>query len=391
MANTNTLTQVIPLLLAQGLLALRQMALLPRYVNRGFETLAGEKGAVVQVPIPSAITAVAVAPSNTPPDDLGVQPTSVNITLNQWWEAPFFLSDRDLLESMSGVIPMQASEAVKSIANKIDALLIAQAELNFPNFTGVAGVTPFANDLSEFLNADQILNDNLGPADNRYQAISSKAKANAMGLRAFQDASFSGGNTQGLIKGEIGDKLGAFWFMDQNLTRHTSGTVSTSATPYTANGVNALGAVTISVTGGALGTVLAGDKISFPALSSQTYVVASSVGGSTVTSIVIQPTIGPNGASGLQVATAGGETLFVAASHRMNLNFHRDALALASRPFSGADPLGLGFFQSAVDPISGLALRLEVTRQHKRTRFSYDMLCGVGSPRPQMGTVIAGE
>lgn len=390
MANTNTLTQAIPLLLAQGLMALRQMAVLPRYVNRAYDAIAGEKGSVVQVPIPSAITVVQVAPSNTPPDDVGVVPTSTSVTLDQWWEAPFFLTDKDLLEAFNGIIPMQASEAVKSIANKIDALLISKAELQFPNYTGVAGVTPFANDLSEFLNADQILNDNLAPADNRYVAISSKAKANAMGLRAFQDASYRG-DTAGMVKGEIGDKLGAFWFMDQNLTRHTSGTASTSATPYTANGVNALGALTINVTGGALGTILPGDKIGFPSLNSQTYNVVSTTGGSTVTAIVIQPTIGPNGASGLQTATAGGEALFVAQSHRQNIVCHRDALALASRPFTGADPFGLGIYQSAIDPISGLALRLEVTRQHKRTRFSYDFLCGVGAPRPQMGVIVGGE
>jgi hypothetical protein len=78
-------------------------------------------------------------------------------------------------------------------------------------------------------------------------------------------------------------------------------------------------------------------------------------------------------------------------THRMNLLFHRDALALATRPFAGSDPLGLGTFRSAVDPVSGLALRLEVTRQHKRTRWSYDILFGVGAPRPEWGAIIAGE
>jgi len=381
-ANSNTLTEVIPKLLAQGFLALRQMAVMPRYVNRGFETIAGEKGSTIDIPIPSAITAVAVSPSNTPPDDAGTQPTKTSVLLDQWWEAPFFMTDKDMLEAMNGTIPMQASEAVKSLANKVDALLIAKAEALFPNYAGTAGTTPFANDLSEFLSADQMLNDSLAPPDNRFMAISSKAKANALGLRAFQDASYRG-DTQGIIKGEIGEKLGAFWFMDQNLTRHTAGTVSTSATPYTANGVNALGATTVNLSGGALGTIVAGDKVSFPSLSSQTYVVVSSTGGGTVTSIVIT--------SGLVVATAGGEALFVAASHRQNLLFHRDALALASRPFAAADPMGLGTYLSAVDPISGLAMRLEVSRQHKRTRWSYDILCGVAAPRAQFGAIVAGE
>jgi P22 coat protein - gene protein 5 len=378
MANSNTLTEVIPKLLAQGMLALRQMAIMPRYVNRGFETIAGEKGSSIDVPIPSAITAQAVSPSYVPPDDAGFVPTKVSIALDQWWEAPFFLTDKDMLEAMNGTIPMQASEAIKSLANKIDTLLIAKAEASFPSFAGVAGTTPFANDLSEFLSADQMLNDYLAPPDNRFMAISSRAKANAMGLRAFQDASYRG-DTAGLIKNEIGEKLGAMWFMDQNLTRHTAGSWTNVGTT---TGTNAAGATTVNLTGGT-GSILAGDKITFSGADETTYVVSAPTGTAPTTAIVVYPP--------LVTAKSSTETVTVKASHRMNFLFHRDALALASRPFEGADPMGLGVYQSAVDPISGLALRLEVTRQHKRTRWSYDILCGVGSPRPQFGAVIAGE
>lgn len=378
MANSNTLTEVIPKLLAQGLLALRQMAVMPRYVNRGYETLAGEKGSSIDVPIPSAITAVAVSPSYVPPDDVGVVPTKISIALDQWWEAPFFLTDKDMLEAMNGTIPMQASEAVKSLANKIDGLLISKAEAVFYGFAGVPGVTPFANDLSEFLDADATLNDTLAPPDNRYMAINSRAKANALGLRQFTDASFRG-DTAGLIKGEIGEKLGAFWFMDQNLTRHTAGTWTNAGTT---TGTNAAAQTTVNLTGGT-GSILAGDIITFSGADAQTYVVVSATGTAPTTALVVSPA--------LVTAKSSTETVTVKASHRMNFNFHRDALALASRPFAGADPMGLGTYQSAIDPISGLALRLEVSRQHKRTRFSYDILCGVGAPRPQFGVRIAGE
>lgn len=378
MANSNTLTQVIPQLLAQGMLALRQMAILPRYVNRGFETIAGEKGSSIDVPIPSAITAVAVSPSYVPPDDTGVVPTKISIALDQWWEAPFFLTDKDMLEAMNGTIPMQASEAIKSIANKIDGLLIAKAEASFYNFSGTAGTTPFGNDLGEFLDSDQLLNDALAPADNRFVAISSRAKAQAMGLRAFQDASYRG-DTQGILKGEIGEKMGAFWFMDQNLTRHTSGTWTNAGTT---TGTNALGATTVNLTGGT-GSILAGDKFYFTSAPTEQYVCVTPTGTAPTTALTCQPP--------LITAKSSSDVLVVIASHRQNFMFHRDALALASRPFAGSDPLGLGTFQSAIDPVSGLALRLEVTRQHKRTRFSYDILCGVGAPRPQFGSVILGE
>lgn len=378
MANTNTLTEVVPQLLAQGMMALREMAVLPRYVNRGFESIAGEQGSSIDVPIPSAITAQAVTPSYVPPDDAGAVPTKISINLDQWWEAPFFLSDKDMLEVMNGTIPMQASEAIKSLANKIDNLLITKAEQSFYAFSGVPGVTPFQNDLSEFLDADQQLNDNLAPMDNRFFAISSRAKAAAMGLRQFTDASYRG-DTAGMIKGEIGEKLGAFWFMDQNLTRQNPGTWTNAGTT---TGTNAAGQSVVNLTGGT-GSILVGAKVTFSGTDTQTYVVTAATGTAPTTQITVYPA--------LLSAKSSTETVTVKAAHRQNILFHRDALALASRPFAGADPLGLGTFQSAVDPVSGLALRLEVSRQHKRTRWSFDILCGVGAPRPGFGAIVAGE
>lgn len=379
MANTNTLTTVIPQLLAQGLLALRQMAIMPRFVNRGYDAITGEKGSTIDIPIPSAITAVAVAPSYVPPDDAGVVPTKVSLALDQWYEAPFFLSDQDMMNSIAGVIPMQASEAVKAIANNIDAAILAKY-VEIYGFAGTPGTTPFATDLSEFLTADQVLNDQLAPPDPRYMIINSRAKANAMGLRAFQDVSFRGDNA-GILRGEIGEKLGAMWALDQNMPRHTAGTYA-GTSGYTVNGAASLGATTVNVSGGALGTMVVGDIATF-AGDSQTYVISATTGGSTITNIVFSP--------GLAVAKSGGEAISVKTSHRVNLLIHRDCIALGMRPFAGADPMGLGFFQSAVDPISGLALRLEVSRQHKRTRFSFDALYGVKVVRKELGARVAGE
>lgn len=371
----NTITYVLPKLLAQGLLALRQQAIMPRLVNRGYETLAGQKGSTISIPIPSAIAVNEVAPNYVAPDTAAVVPTEVQIALDQWWEAPFFLTDKDQVSVMEGTIPMQASEAIKALANKIDNLI-------FANYTGVygwggtAGTTPFATDLSAFVTARKALNNQLAPLDARNAVIDADAEANALLLRAFQDASFRG-DTAGIINGQIGTKLGATWVVDQNIPYHTTG----AASGYTINGAHAtVGVTALTITGGALGAWVVGDIFTI-AGDTQTYVVTGSTGGATATALAIQP--------GLKIALIGSEAITKKASHRVNLLFHRDAFAFASRPLADAS-VGLGTFQSAVDPVSGLVLRLELSREHKRTRFSYDILCGSKLVRAALAARIAG-
>lgn len=379
MANTNTTTYIVDTLLAQGLMALRQYAIMPRLVNRAFEARAGEQFSSIDVPIPSAIAAQAVSPSNTPPDDAGISPTKVTVTLDQWYEAPFFLNDKELLEVSSGTIPMQASEAIKALANNVDAAIFALYS-GIYGWGGNSGTTPFATDLSEALASRKALNNQLAPPDPRYVVLDADGEANALGLRIFQDASMRAASAGGFAEGQIGRALGADWYLDQNVPYHTAGTASGATTDSAGY---SLGVKTVTLASAGTGTLLAGDVITF-AGDSQTYVITTgdadvSNGGS----ISFEP--------GLKVAmSAATKAITVKASHRVNLMFHRDAFALASRPFSGADPMNIGNFASAVDPVSGLALRLEISRQHKRTRFAYDILYGVKLVRRELAARIAG-
>jgi hypothetical protein len=228
------------------------------------------------------------------------------------------------------------------------------------------------------LTALQLADTQLMPMDPRFVILDPLAKANALGTPAVQNAAWRG-SADAYRTGQIGNVLGSTWDMSQNVPQHISGT----GAGYTANGVNALGATTVNVTGGALGTILAGDIISI-AGNTQTYCVASSTGGGTVTAVVINP--------GLAVATAGGEAITVKASHRCNLLLHRDAIAFAMAPLIEETQIeGVPTNQvTAIDEESGLALRLEVTRQHRQYQWSFDALFGGAVVRPQLGVRIAG-
>jgi len=382
---SNTFTEVIPKLLAQGLLALRQQAIMPRLVNRAYDTLAGEKGSTIDVPIPSAVAVSDVTPAATSAAATTTDsvPTKAAITLSNWKEAAFYLSDKDMQEVMVGTIPMQAAEAVKAIANQIDSDILALYKQVY-SFVGTPSSTPFGSNLDAYLAARKVLALRLAPMDPRFVVLDPAAEANALSLRAFQDASFRG-DTAGIINGQIGNKLGALWAMDQNIPRHTAG--SDLDGEINDAGAIAAGSKTLTVDGFSVapnvGDIFTVESI-FEAdgVTLRTFVITAA----TTTVLTFEP--------GLPAAFATGDAdnldITVKGSHVVNLAFHRDAFALAMRPFAGADPLGIGLFQSAVDPVSGLVLRLEVTREFKRTRFSYDVLYGVKTVRPELACRIAG-
>lgn len=378
MANTNTLSSVLDRMVAQGLLLLRQNAIMPRLVNRAYESLAGNRGSTIEISVPAALSAAAVSPSNTAPDNAGVTPTLVSIPLDQWYEASFFMTDKDLQDVRDGLLPGQAQAAVKALANNIDSAILALYKQVY-GYAGVAGTTPFKTGLDEFVSARKVLADQLCPTDSRSVVLDTAAEANALLLRPVQDASYRA-SAQGIVEGQIGRILGADWYMDQNVPTHTAGTASgatTDAAGYAA------GVKTVTLASAGSGTILVGDVITF-AGQTQTYTVTSGdadvSGGGTIS---FEPGL-------VSALSAAAKAITVKGSHAVNLAFHRDAFAFVSRPFSGADPANLGNFSFMTDPVSGLSLRLEITRQHRRTNWAFDVLYGVKAVRPELACRIAG-
>ncbi len=381
----NTLTTVIPKLLAGGLLALRERAVMPRRVNRDFESLAAEKGSVVNIPISAAISTRNVTPAVTQAANQDTTPTSVAVTLDQWKEATFQLSDKDFLEAQGGFMPRQSLEAIKSLANTIDSFILGK-------YTGIyaaggtAGTTPLGTDLLQVASCRALLNTGLAEADDRSVIMDVNAEANAIALGNFVQAE-QAGTDETIQRGEIGKKLGMDWFLDQNTPTHTNGTSWT--------GTKWLMVATVSGTGGdttltvmntdATGTIAVGDLFTINADAQQYAMTAAvaSVSASAVTVIAFTPSLAATYASGV--------ALSVIAGHVVNLIFHRDAFVFASRPLSGSGIDSLGNeFSAATDPVSGISLRLEVSREYKQTTFAYDVLYGAGLVRASLATRLLG-
>jgi hypothetical protein len=169
--------------------------------------------------------------------------------------------------------------------------------------------------------------------------------------------------------------------MSQRVPLHTAGTATAGYLINNGAGY-AIGIKTVTVDGGALGTLILGDIISF-AGHAQTYTVVSSVGAGTVTSITFEP--------GLVAAVVDDEALTKRASHRLNSLIHRDALAFAMAPLMDTVEVPGATLQSvAIDEVSGLSLRLEVSRQHRQVQWAYDGLYGGSVVRANAWVRLAG-
>ena len=378
---SNTLTDVIPQILAQGLMTLRENAIMPRLVNTDLSAEARVKGDTIDVPIAAEITTRDVVPDQTA-TNVTITPSKVQVSLNQWKEAPFMLTDQDLGDAMAGLIPRQAEEAVKSLANTIDSFILSTLYKATYWHAGTAGTTPFAGDapvttLAAFKTARTKLIKSLALGTNRHVVLDPDAEANALTMSPFLKA------------GQIGRKLGFDWWLDQNIPTHTAGGLKTNPFPGAAVTASVTAkAITVDISTTNTGAIAVGDVFTIENNTDQQFVVTARISSTVVaTGGTVTMTFEPY----LESDVSTTNLITFVATHVANMLFHRDAMAFASRPLLASSQAGLGsVFQSAIDPISGLALRLEVSRQNKMTTYSFDALYGGTAVRPQLAARLLG-
>ena len=383
MAGTMVTTSILQTLVSMGLKALRERVVLPQIVNRDVEDdIVGQKfGSTVNVALPAAVATRSVSPDVVPPAVTAVTPTSTAVTLDQWKEAPFAMSDKAITQVKSGIVPMQVSEAIKSLANTIDNFLwgLTHGGGGFFGYVGTAATVPFATDLTTLTQAVKLAEEQLMPIDveDTFLIVNPAAKANMMLLRQVADASVRGSD-QTVVRGQIGEIMGVMGVMSQNVPSHTAGTDLTGAI-NDSTGL-AVGTTTLVVDGFSP-AVAAGDIITI-AGDTQTYIAT---GTPTTTEIIIEPPLK------VAIPTAdGNEVITVKADHVSNLLIQRNAIAFANAPLIETNINGSAMMETAIDPESGLALRLEVTRQNKQWQWSFDALYGASVVRRELGVRIAG-
>jgi hypothetical protein len=376
----NSLSNLVPKLLARGLLALREQAVMPRLVNGDFGGMGAMRGTTIDVPVSNTFTATDVAPSVTPSSAQDSSPTLVQIPLDQWKEVPFFITDKQRMEieASESFMPMNVSEAVRALANSMDGHIHSQY-VDVYGYVGTAGATPFSATVADVVNARSVLNKQLAPMGERRMVINPDAEANLLQVPAMSDLERTGDEAV-KIEGRLGRKFGFDFFQTTNVRTHTAGT----AASITVASTTAAGATSLELIGSVGGTLVVGDIFSI-AGNTQTYVVtAQATLSGTKAAVSIRPALVAIASSGADVAKR--------ATHVVNLAFNREAFAFVNRPLAGVgngNELGTMISQMT-DPVSGLTMRMEVSRQNKQERFAMDVLYGAKTIRPQFATRIAG-
>lgn len=381
----NTLTNIMPKILARGLLALREQALMPRLVNGDYSSEAAEKGDTIDVPLPVPQTATDVTPSNTPPTPASKNLGKVQIPLDQWKKTDFHLTDKDVTEIDRNrhFVPMQVSEALRALSNAVNEHIHAQYT-GIYGFTGTPGTTPFASTVVDATNSRKVLHEQRAPRMDRRCVLDFDAEANALALAPFADADKTM-SAEVKIEGEIGRKYGIDWVADDAVVTHTAG--SLQAIGAAVGSTTAAGASSLDVvSSAAAGNLVIGDIFTV-AGNTQTYVVnatVSAIGSATAKAVTISP--------GLAAIASANAAITIKASHVVNLVFHRDAFAFANRPLvASTQDLALGSqIMSLTDPQTGITLRLEVSRQYKQTVWEFDILWGSKLVRKELAARLAG-
>lgn len=381
---SNQIENLIPRIVAKGMLGLREQAVLPRLINGDFSPDSGRKGDVVDVPLAQPIAVGDVVPGvvSSAPKDSTIQ--TVPVRLKHWKKAGFYLTDREMaqIELQDSFMPLQMHEAIRALANAVhESILDVCAgskhligdpdNICFQPF--VSGTRKVYHDVGVAVEARRLLNAAHAPKSGRSGLLSLDTEAQALSLPHFYNAERSGSDLVPL-EGEIGRKFGIDWYSSELTLRAGKG-----AAGGTLHKNALVGAKTIDVVPSGA-AIVAGQILKFNG-DNTLYTVTKIEEIKPATKGEKRLSIYPALVSGVTTASV----MTWPSEKQMNLVFHRDAIALAMRPLTqgGMEQTTGSQMMSVTDPQTGLSLRLEVTRQYKQTVWEFDMLWGVSLIRPE--------
>lgn len=323
-----------------------------------------------------------ITPSMTIPQgtDQTVDNKTLSITKARSVQIPWTGEDVKHVRNGAGfetIYGDQIAQAMRTLANEVEADLATAAYQGASRAFGTAGTTPFGSDFSDVAEVRQILVDNGCPMElgNLSLVVNTSAGTNLRQLAALTGVNTAGTDAT-LRRGELLNLQGLSLRESAQVVSHTKGT---GASYLLNDASSAIGDTTIAADTGS-GTILAGDIVTF-AGTSHKYVVNTALAAG---SFVI-------GSPGLRAAEADNDAITVGNSHTANVAFHRRALELAMR--APAVPDGGDIAEDAMliqDPVSGLVFEIRVYKGYRKVMFEVAATWGVKAWKPDFIAILLG-
>jgi hypothetical protein len=381
----NTITDLIPdLYTALDTVSRELTGMIPSVTgDMTFERAA--VGQTVRSPVAPAAAAGDIAPGVTPPDD-GDQPIgNESMTITKARRIPIRWNGEQSLGlgmARSRLMQDQFAQAMRTLTNEVETDLAA-LHVYASRAYGAVGTIPFttAGDFTDASFVAKILKDNGAPLSGNQLVLNTSASATMIGKQSRMDIA---GQDSLLRQGVLLDTAG--FAIRESAQIATAGTNVITAN-VTVDGVNAVGATTISVTGDATGAVnaVAGDIVTL-AGDTNKYVIAAAatiaVAG-TGNIVIAEP--------GLLVATAGTEAVTGYAATSRNMAFSPSSLVLATRAPALPEEGDLATDRQIItDPRSGLSFEVSKYMQYRQVQYEIALAWGVKCIKPEHLALLIG-
>ena len=326
-------------------------------------------------------TAITPTPSMSIPEgtDQTVDNKTLTITNDRAVQIPWTGEDIRHVNNGSGfesIYGDQIRQAMRAIANEIEADVLTEGYKNASRAVGTAGTTPFGSDFDVVAEARQILVDNGTPTDNQISMVlNTLAGTKLRNLAQLQKVNESGGGEL-LRQGALLDLQGIMLKESAGVQSHTKGT----GTDYDTNGALAVGATVITADSGN-GTVVPGDVVTFAGDAVNKYVVVKELAGGSFE--IASP--------GLRVAIADNADIVVGNNYTGNIVFHRNAIELVMR--APAMPAGGDTADDEMmvqDPNSGLVFAIRSYKGYRKAMFEVAAVWGQKAWKPDFIAAIQG-
>jgi hypothetical protein len=361
----------------------KALGMAPR-IHMGYsdERRAFGRGETIQIRKPSTFT-VADAPDEDG-QDLSVE--TVTITLDQWKEVKFNLTDKELAFTQEEIIQEHVAPMAYSLANDIDQKCTALYK-DIPWYDDLNATD--GSVIADILSPRKTLFDNDVPIQDQqfmHYMINGTLEQGFLGLPAFtqhQGSGLTGEEAQ--LRGTLGRRFGVEIFANQNVATHTMGTNTDTAVQVDGTHLKGVSSILFDEETGS-GTLVPGDTFVI-AGNTQRYAITNTVtgSGSHFTGVEFTPPLAQDH-SDADAVTINMDT------HAANLMFHRNAFAIVIAPLPEiGNELGARIV-TVTDPVTKLSLRSRIFYEGKTSKVSVamDVLYGVKTLDPNLATRARG-